>query len=431
MKNWKICGLILLSGLFLCLFNESYADTPVVDLITIDGGTINPVSAEYIIDAIDRAEERNSQCLIIQLDTPGGLLSSTQKIVQEMMAAKVPVVVYVYPSGAGAVSAGVSITIAANVAVMAPGTSIGAAHPVTGSKTDSADVGIQKATKWWASFNKSIAEKRGRNSVWVEDAVINSVSITETEALQNNVIDFICPNYDSLLSILDGRVVKLDSGSVTLDTNEATILSHEMSIRGKILDLISNPSIAYILFTLGLLGIYFELSNPGAILPGVLGGIFLILAFFAMQQLPVNVAGVLLIIFATILFILEVKITSYGILTIGGIVSMLLGSLMIFKNTPSIDASLPITLILGTTITTALFFIFAVGMALKAQTRKVTTGKEGIIWETGTAFTKIDPTGKVKVHGEFWDASSDEPIKKGERVIVERVEGLHLFVKKS
>ncbi|MBN1153897.1 nodulation protein NfeD [candidate division KSB1 bacterium] len=431
MKKYIIIYLIVLLIQSSLSVAESSAAAPVVDLIKIESGTINPVSAEYIIDAIDNAEKNGSQCLIIQLDTPGGLLSSTQKIVQEMMASEIPIVVYVYPSGAGAVSAGVSITIAANFAVMAPGTSIGAAHPVTGSKTDSADIGIQKATQWWASFNRSIADKRGRNSQWVEDAVINSVSITETEAVQKNVIDFICPDYDSLLILLDGQEAKLDSGTVVLNTKEATITTHEMSIRGKILDIISNPSIAYILFTLGLLGIYFELSNPGAILPGVLGGIFLILAFFAMQQLPVNVAGILLIIFATILFILEVKITSYGILTIGGIVSMFLGSLMLFKNTPSIDASLPISLILGATITTALFFIFAIGMALKAQTKKVTTGKEGIVGEIGIASTKINPNGKVKVHGEYWNAHSDEVIKKGEHVVVEKIDRLLLYVKKS
>jgi len=215
-----------------------------------------------------------------------------------------------------------------------------------------------------------------------------------------------------------------------LNTKEATISTHKMNLRAKILDLISNPSIAYILFTLGLLGMYFELSNPGAILPGVLGGIFLILAFFAMQQLPVNVAGILLIIFATVLFILEIKVTSYGILTIGGIVSMLLGSLMLFKSTPSLDASVPITLILAATITTALFFIFAIGMALRAQTKKVTTGREGIIGETGIAITRISPEGKVKVHGEYWDAHSDESIKKGEHVVVIKVNRLRLSVKK-
>lgn len=204
-----------------------------------------------------------------------------------------------------------------------------------------------------------------------------------------------------------------------------------MNLRSKILDLISNPSIAYILMVMGLLGIYFELSNPGAILPGVVGGIFLILAFFALQQLPINAAGILLIIFATVLFILEVKITSYGVLTIGGIVAMLLGSLMLFKSTPSMDVQLPLKVILAVTITTALFFIFAIGMALKTKTKKVTTGKEGIIGETGVAVSKIAPEGDVKVHGEYWKAVSDDRIKKGDKILVTDVQGLQLKVVKK
>ena len=399
-----------------------------VDIIQIEKGTINPVSSEYITDAIERAEYEDSECLILLLDTPGGLLTATQDIVKAMLSAKVPTVVYVYPGGAGAVSAGVSITMGAHIAAMAPGTSIGAAHPVSGGKTDSSDVGIQKATKWWASFNRSIAEKRGRNADWVEQAVTQSVSITENEALEKNVIDLIAPSLDSLLILLDGREVELDTGTVVLKTKEATISRHNMNLRSRILDLISNPSIAYILFTLGLLGMYFELSNPGTILPGVVGGIFLIVAFFAMQQLPVNIAGILLIIFATILFILEVKIPSYGVLTIGGIVSMLLGSLMLFKSTPTLQVQLPLTVILTATAATALFFIFAVGKALQAQSKKVTTGSEGIIGEIGTAVTRIAPEGQVKIHGEYWKAQSNENIPKNTRVIVKDVDKLILMV---
>ncbi len=401
-----------------------------VDLIQIQGGTINPISADYIIRAIDEAEETNSQCLILQLDTPGGLITATQDIVKKMLAAKVPVVVYVYPSGAGAVSAGASITIAAHFAVMAPGTNIGAAHPVGAGKTDTTDVSVQKATNYWATFNRSIAEKKGRNPDWIEKAVRESASITETEALAKNVIDFVCPNLDSLLSLLENKVAHLDSGQVTLHTKNATVVEHRMNIRFKILDLISNPSIAYILFMLGLLGMYFEFSNPGAILPGVLGGIFLILAFFAMQQLPVNVAGILLILFATLLFILEVKITSYGILTIGGIVSMLLGSLLLFKSTPSISVHLPLSLILWVTLGTSAFFIFAIYMAARTHRTKVTTGKEGIIGEVGLVVADINPEGRVKIHGEYWNATSDEKIKKNEKITVIKVDGLQLFVKK-
>jgi len=421
-----VIALVLWSNEFLLATNRSQ-----VEVIQIKGGTINPISADFIISAIDDAEANLSQCLIIELDTPGGLITATQDIVKRMMAANVPLVVFVYPSGGGAVSAGVSITIAAHFAVMAPGTNIGAAHPVGVGKTDTTDISVQKATNWWATFNRSIADKRGRNAEWIEKAVRESESITENQALENNVIDFICPDLDSMLTLLDGKVAAVDSGKVTLKTKNAQVIYHEMNWRSKILDLISNPSIAYILLMLGILGMYFEFSNPGAILPGVLGGIFLILAFFAMQQLPINVAGILLILFATLLFILEIKVTSYGILTIGGIVSMILGSLMLFKSTPSISIHLPITVIIAVTLTTSAFFIFAIGMALRTHRKKVTTGKEGIIGEIGIAVSNIAPEGQVKIHGEYWKALSDKKIKKNERIIVTDVDGLKLIVKKQ
>jgi membrane-bound serine protease (ClpP class) len=419
---------LLLAGSASVLFSAS---TSQVEMIKITGGTINPVSADFIINAIDQAEDNQAQCLIIELDTPGGLIAATQDIVKKILAAKVPVVVFVYPSGAGAVSAGMSITIAAHVAVMSPGTNIGAAHPVGMGKTDSADVGIQKATNWWATFNRSIADKRGRNSDWVEKAVRQSESITETQALEMKVIDFICPDLDSLLLVLDGKTVTVDTGAVTMKTKDARLIRQEMNWRSKILDMISNPSIAYILLMLGILGMYFEFSNPGAILPGVLGGIFLILAFFAMQQLPINVAGILLILFATLLFILEVKVASYGILTIGGIISMLLGSLMLFKSTPSLAIHLPLSIILAVTLATSAFFIFAISMALRTHRQKVTTGKEGILNEIGVAVTNIDPEGEVKIHGEYWQAFSQQKIKKNDKVKVIDVDGLKLIVEKQ
>ncbi len=422
--------LLTLSMLHLFCLSVIAQMRPQVEVIQIKGGTINPVSADFIISAIDQAEKQRSQCLIIELDTPGGLISATQSIVKRMLSSNVPLVVFVYPAGAGAVSAGVSITIAAHFAVMAPGTNIGAAHPVGVGKTDSADVGVQKATNWWATFNRSIAEKRGRNADWIESAVRQSQSITEKQALEMNVIDFICPDRDSLLVLLDGKIAKVDSGNVVLMTKNATIIEHQMNWRAKILDMISNPSIAYILLMLGILGMYFEFSNPGAILPGVLGGIFLILAFFAMQQLPINVAGILLILFATLLFILEVKVTSYGILTIGGIVSMLLGSLMLFKTTPSISVHLPLSLILAVTLATSAFFIFAIFMALRTHRQKVTTGKEGLVGEIGIAITDIAPEGEVRIHGEYWKAHSREKINKNEPIKVIDVSGLKLIVEK-
>jgi membrane-bound serine protease (ClpP class) len=424
----------LLLALFVQLFYHQTIiaeSRPRVEVIQIEGGTINPISADFIINAINHAEDNGSQCLIIELDTPGGLIAATQDIVKRMLAANVPLVVFIYPPGSGAVSAGVSITIAANFAVMAPGTNIGAAHPVGMGKTDSADVAVKKATNWWATFNRSIADKRGRNADWIEKAVRESESITEKQALRMKVINFICPDMDSLLILLNGKVAKVDSGNVTLDMKNAEVIRYDMNWRLKILDMISNPSIAYILMMLGILGMYFEFSNPGAILPGVLGGIFLILAFFAMQQLPINVAGILLILFATLLFILEIKVTSYGILTIGGIVSMILGSLMLFKSSPSLTVNLPISVILGVTLATSAFFIFAVSMALRTHRRKVTTGKEGIVSEIGVAITNIDPEGEVRIHGEYWKAISKEKIKKNEKIKVIDVVGLQLIVEKQ
>ncbi|OQX86981.1 hypothetical protein B6D60_05030 [candidate division KSB1 bacterium 4484_87] len=405
-------------------------ERPQVDLIRIQGGTVNPISAEFIIESIEKAENNKSECIIIQLDTPGGLITATQDIVKKELGANVPVIVFVYPSGSGAVSAGTSITIAAHFAVMAPGTNIGAAHPVGAGKTDTSDVGVQKATNWWATFNRSVAEKRGRNADWLEKAVRESESITEREALEKNVIDFVAKNIDDLLEKLDGKEAKLDTGSVILHTKNAIVNEYRANLRFKILDLISNPSTAYILLMLGLLGMYFELSNPGAILPGVLGGISLILAFFAMQQLPINVAGILLIIFGTILFVLELKITSYGVLTIGGIISMLLGSLMLFRSTPSIGVHLPTSLVFSVTFVVSAFFIFAIWMALRTYKKQVTTGKEGIIGEVGVAVTPIAPEGRVRIHGEYWNATSEEKIKKNEKVIVKSVNKLQLIVKK-
>ncbi|NOZ62500.1 MAG: nodulation protein NfeD [Calditrichaeota bacterium] len=425
----KVIGLSFLT-IFIYMASLFGDQRPRVDLIRIKGGTVNPISAEYIINSIEKAEENRSQCIVIQLDTPGGLITATQDIVKKELAAKIPVVVFVYPSGAGAVSAGTSITIAANFAVMAPGTNIGAAHPVGAGKTDSSDVGVKKATNWWATYNRSVAEKRGRNADWLEKAVRESESITEKEAVKLNVVDFIAKDMNDLLEKLDGKKAQLDSGTVILHTKDATINEYRPNLRFKILDLISNPSIAYILLMLGLLGMYFEFSNPGAIVPGVFGGISLILAFFAMQQLPINVAGILLILFATILFVLELKIASYGILTIGGIISMLLGSLMLFRSTPSISAHLPISLILSVTAIVSAFFIFAILMAVRTYRRQVTTGKEGIIGEVGVAVTPIMPEGRVRIHGEYWNAVSDEKIKKNEKVIVKKVDRLQLIVKK-
>ncbi len=402
----------------------------VVFLIDVDG-VINPISAEYIIRNIRYAEEQKAECLIIRLDTPGGLLESTKDIVKQMLSADVPIVVYVSPSGAGAVSAGVFITLAAHIAAMDEGTNIGAAHPVNiQGQADTSGVMEEKVTNWASAYIRSIAEKRGRNADWAEKAVRESISVTEKEAVKKHVVDLVAPSLDSLLNAIDGREVKLASRTTVLHTRGATVVERPMTVRDRILYKISHPTVAYILLMLGIYGIFFELSNPGAILPGVVGVIFLILAFFALQTLSVNYAGLLLILFAILLFILEVKITSYGILTIGGIVSMVIGSLMLFNNYEVPALRISLSVVLAVTLTTAAFFIFALGMALKAKLRKPTTGKEGLLGETGVALTKLAPgsEGQVKVHGEIWTAWSDKTIRKGQKVRVVDVQGLRVKV---
>ena len=401
-----------------------------VDVIELDGD-INPISANFIIQSIERAEKDGAECLIIELDTPGGLLESTKSIVKEMLNCNVPVVVYVSPSGAGAVSAGVFITMASHIAIMAEGTNIGAAHPVgLGGQSDSSQVMGEKVTNWASAWMHGIAEKRGRNAEWAEEAVRKSVSINEEEALKLHVINYICVNLDSVLSTINGVSIELPEGTKKLDTKGATIERFEMNWRNRILYKISNPNIAYILMILGIYGLFFELSNPGAILPGVVGGIFLILAFFALQTLPVRSAGILLILFAILLFILEVKVTSYGILSIGGIVAMFLGSLMLFEKTPTFNVQLDWRLALAAAITTGAFFLSAVGMAIKTRLTKPTTGKEGLIGEKGIALTQIAPEGDVRLHGEIWKAVSEQKIKKGEKIKVIDVDGLELKIEK-
>ncbi len=405
----------------------------VIDVITVDG-VINPVSANFITDAIDRAEKERAEALIIRLDTPGGLMQSMRQITKAMLNTSVPVVVYVAPPGARAASAGVFITYAAHLAAMAPSTNIGAAHPVSiggGGAGDTTSVMSEKITNDAVAQIKGLAERRGRNAKWAEEAVRRSVSITASEALKLNVINFISPNLDTLLAQLDGVTVEVAAGQRTLHTLGATVRELEMSWRERLLDKIADPNIAYILLLIGIYGLFFELWNPGTIFPGVVGALSLVLAFFAMQVLPVNWAGVLLIIIAVILFILEVKITSYGLLTIGGVVSMLVGSLMLFHGPegplePVLRVSRP--LILSAVATTAAVFVLVMGLVVKAHRAKVTTGKEGLVGEIGVARTDIAPEGDINVHGEIWHATSDEPIAAGHKVRVVAVEGLSVRV---
>lgn len=399
-----------------------------VVVIKIDGA-INPVSASFIHNGIEKAGREKAGCLVIHLNTPGGLLQSTRAIVSDMLMSAVPVVVYVSPSGAHAGSAGVFITLAAHVAAMAPGTNIGAAHPLNlGGKTDS--VMNIKATNDAAAFIRTIAEKRKRNLEWSEDAVRNSLSITENEALKKNVIDYIASNEKALLDQIDGRRVELNSGTVILHTKGAEIRYVEMSAAEQLLNFISNPDIAYVLLMLGMAGLYFELFNPGAVLPGVVGVISLILAFYALNTLPVNYAGLMLIIFALILFLLEIKVVSHGVLGIGGVVSLFLGSVMLFRSSSSLDMiKISAGILISVTAISTLFFFWVIGSGLRAQRLKTVTGIHILLGRTGETLSLLDPGGQLLLNGEVWAAESIQgKISKGELVRVVKIIGLTLFV---
>jgi len=400
-----------------------------VSFIEVEG-IINPATAKFITESIDQASQQNAQCLIIQLDTPGGLMESMRSIVKKILTSNIPIIVYVAPSGARAASAGVFITLSAHIAVMAPGTHIGAAHPVTlGAEGKESKTMSEKIVNDTVSYIKTIAKTRGRNIDWAEKAVRKSVSITDEEAVKQNVVDFVSPDLQDLLTKIDGRIVKFDGMTRTLLTKGVQPRSMQMSWRYRLLDILSNPTIAYIFLMLGIYGIFFELSNPGAILPGVVGGIFLILAFYALQMLPINFAGLALILFSIVLFIAEIKVVSHGLLAVGGVISLFLGSLMLIES-PTEYMRISLSVIIPAVLVSSAFFIFAVTMAIKARLKKPTTGMEGLIGEIGVVAASIAPEGKVSIHGEFWNAISDLPIEKGERVQVIGVTNLKLKIKK-
>jgi len=386
-------------------------------------GVVGPVSAQFITEGIKRAESEHSECFVIEMDTPGGLDESMREIIKAIFASKVPVVTYVYPPGGRAASAGVFILLASHIAAMAPGTNVGAAHPVAMGDQKMDSTMAEKVTNDAVAYIKSIAEKRGHNVDWAELAVRKSISSSETEALKSKVIDLVAPSLNDLLDKLDGRTVVLESGERVLHTRGAQVKFFEMNLLQKILAIITNPNVAYILLLLGTYGLFFELQNPGAIFPGVVGGICLILAFYALHLLPVNYAGLALIILAILMFILEVKVTSHGILAIGGITSMVIGSLLLFESPqPFYHLSLPV--IIGAVVVTALFFILIVGFAIRAHLRKPVTGREGLLGEVGIAKTDLHPSGTILVHGELWNAVSvSGNIREGEAVEVIKISG--------
>jgi len=387
-------------------------------------GSVSPGLAHFIEIGLKEALDHQASCVVIELDTPGGLADSMRRIVMAILASPIPVVVYVSPGGARAASAGVLIAMAADIAVMAPGTHIGAAHPVGAGGKNIDGVMGDKITNDMAAHARSVAEKKGRNAKWAEEAVRQSVSITETEALKLNVIDFIASDMDDLISRINGFQTK-DKGVFRLD--DVKIIRVKETIKTKILKIISDPNIAYILMMIGLAGLYFEMAHPGAMVPGVIGAICLILSFFAFQTLPANQAGFLLIALALIFFIMEIKITSYGLLSVAGAVSLFLGSIMLFDGE---GGGMAVSWSVLITVSTAVsaFFIALAGLAFKSQTQKPLTGESGLVGEIGVVKRALSPEGKALVHGEIWNARSDGFLEEGTKVRVKSVSRLVLEV---
>jgi len=421
-----------LAGLVLSLIAAApvAAEPTPVSLIHIDG-VINPVTMRLVELAIDRAQAQRSQALIIELDTPGGLERSMRGIVQRMLNAELPVIVYVAPTGARAASAGVFITMAAHVAAMAPATNIGAAHPVALSGGVDKE-SMKKIENDAAAFIRTVALERGRNADWAEKAVRQSVSITEREAVQLKVVDLIAASVPELLDKIDGRTVKTIKGPRTLATRGAPVKPIEVGFRDRVLNVITDPNVAYILMMLGTIGLLAELYNPGAIFPGVIGAISIILAFFAFQSLPINYAGLLLILLGLVLLIAEIKFVSHGVLAIGGVVAMGLGSLMLFDAPEASGLRISWGVIIATVGTTAGLFLFVITAGVRAFARRPLLGVSGLVGETAVARGPLAPEGQVAVHGEIWRAVAEGgSVEDGAVVRVVDVQGLTLKVVKA
>jgi membrane-bound serine protease (ClpP class) len=425
--DFKIAFLKQCIFILFTLFNLQQLAAQKVVSISIDG-TINPATTEYVQRGIKKATKENA-VLLIHLNTPGGLLKAARNIAGNILESPIPVIVFVSPAGAHAGSAGVFITISANIAAMAPGTNIGAAHPVSsGAVMDT--IMNEKVTNDAKAFIRTIAEKRHRNIEWSEAAVQKSVSITSTEALDLKIIDLVAGNTNDLLQQADGRSVETAEGVKVLQTKDAVIEKMDMRLIEKLLNVLSDPNIAYILMMLGFYGLLFELYNPGAIFPGIVGVLCLVLAFYSFNTLPLNYAGLALIIFGIILYLLEIKIISHGLLAIGGTISLLLGSMMLIKE----DATLGILsiskgIIITVTIISAIFFLFLIGFGLKAQRAVPVTGIEGFLNETGKTCEVLDPSGTVMVHGEIWNAISiSGRIEAGQAIRIKSMKDFVLHV---
>lgn len=393
-------------------------------------GTINPPMASFINESIIKAEKNGSEALLILMDTPGGLDTSMRDIIKGIMESNIPVIVYVYPSGARAASAGSVILLASHIAAMAPGTNAGAAHPVSVGQEKADKVMMEKVAKDAEAYVRSIAKQRGRNEEWAAKSVKESASITATDAVEKKVADLVATSIDELLEKIDGKKVETKKGSIVLKTKGKKATEVVMPFKYKFLSYISDPNVAYILMMIGMYGILFEIYSPGAIFPGVVGGICLILALYSFQTLPISYAGLFLILLGVIFFILELKIVSHGALGIAGIISLVIGSIMLI-DLPSSVLSISYTTIIIVAVLTGIFFFGVISYAIKAQLSKVTTGKEGLVGEEGIAQTDVFHEGKVFVHGEIWNGKSDQQIPKGEKVIVTAIEGLIVKVEKK
>jgi membrane-bound serine protease (ClpP class) len=394
---------------------------------------IHPVTSEYIVKSLEQADRDGADLLILTLDTPGGLDTSMREIIEAIVNAKTPVAAFVGPSGSRAASAGFFIALACDIFVMAPGTSTGSAHPVGLSLTGQAmdKTMEEKVTNDAAAYVRTIAEKRGRSVRMAEDAVRKSLSYTEREALDGGLIDLVASSEEEIASRLDGRTIKRFNGSdERLALAGKPVLDRPMTFRQRFLLTIANPNLAYILLMIGLLGLYFEFSHPGAILPGVLGGISLLLAIFAFQILPINYVGLGLIILAVILFILEVKVQSFGMLAVGGIAAMIIGSMMLIKS-PIAELRPSLRFVLPIVLSVSLIVLFLLTLVFRAHARRALTGREGMVGEIGTARTDLSPAGRVFVHGELWQAEADGTVRAGEKVkVVEVLDGLKIRVGK-
>lgn len=428
---------------------EEPAGVPLVHVLRWDDA-ITPVTRSAFADALADAEEAGASALVIELDTPGGLVDATRDIVSDFFDAEVPVIMWVGPTGARAASAGSFLTMAAHVATMAPGTNIGASSPVTmggggapapggapgGAPNDTSaapsnnEAMSNKMFNDTAAFARTIAERRGRNVEWAEASVREAVSVTETEAVEENVVDYVAATIEAAVAGADGRTVEVDGVEVTLELADATLERRELPFRYKVLSLLANPNVAYILMMFGVYGLFFELQSPGTIFPGVVGAICLILGLYSMQTVPLNLAGILLLGLGGILLLLETQVPSFGLLTLGGLVASALGAIMVFDSPePALRASLWV--VLPVTLVSGLLFAVAAGLAARTFRLKPATGGEAMIGVTGSVREALNPEGTVDLHGEIWSAVADEPLAAGDAIVVEERQGLRLKVKRK